>query len=101
MRRAMSCATWDPKSRMRIRSTAGDEGRGTRGEKGSLPECISCPLPLAPCPSLNVVIRRLLGDLDVVDVGFAHARGGDLHEFGAGAHVVDRAVAGVAHARAQ
>src|SRR5690348_9379676 len=69
-RRAMSCVTWEPKSRMRILS-------------------------------VDVVIRRFLRDLHVVDVGFAHARGGDLDEIGLGAHLVDGAAAGVAHARAE
>src|SRR5690348_14658770 len=68
-RRAMSCVTWEPKSRMRILS-------------------------------VDVVIRRFLRDLHVVDVGFAHARGGDLDEIRLRAHLVDGAAPGVAHARA-
>src|ERR1051326_149464 len=84
MRRAMSCVTCDPKSSMRILSNRE-----------------SCALPFAARSSLNVVIRRLLGDLDVVHVRFAHPRGSDLDELGARAHLVDGAVARVAHARAQ
>src|SRR4051812_8105647 len=72
MRRAMSCVTWEPKSRMRIFSI-------TRS-------------------SVDVVIRRFLRDLHVVHVGFAHAGEGDLDEFRLGAHLVHGAAAGVAHA---
>src|SRR5213595_1885524 len=72
-RRAISWVTWEPKSRMRILS----------------------------CCSLDVVIRRLLRDLDIVHVRLAHSRGSDLDEFRARAQVVDRAATRIAHARAQ
>src|SRR6185503_14466657 len=71
-RRAISWVTWEPKSRMRILS----------------------------CGSLDVVIRRLLGDLHVVDVRLAHSRRRDLDELCAGAQLLDRAATGVPHARA-
>src|SRR3954469_19395542 len=74
MRRAMSCVTWEPKSRMRILSISRS--------------------------SVDVVIRRFLRDLHVVHVGFAHAGESDLHEFRLRAHLVHGAAAGVAHARA-
>src|SRR3954466_4992450 len=64
MRLAMSCVTWEPKSRMRILSIAA---------------------------LLDVVIRRFLGDLHVVDVRFPHAGRGDLDELRLGAHLVDGA----------
>src|SRR6516225_5766235 len=73
----MSCATWEPKSRMRMRSMA------------EIPD------------SVDVIVGRLFGDLHVVDVGLAHSRGGDLDEFRAGAHILDGAATGVAHARAK
>src|SRR4029079_9843274 len=73
-RRAMSWVTWEPKSRMRILSMSRS--------------------------SLDVVVGRFLRDLHVVHVRLAHARRGDLHELRPGAHVLDGAAAGVAHARA-
>src|SRR5205085_1645942 len=78
-RRAISCVTWEPKSRMRIlsNSCAAFASRG--------------PVDRVTRSSFNVVIRRFLGDLDVVDVRLAHAGGGDLDEGGARAHLVDRA----------
>src|SRR4051812_5427647 len=69
----MSWVYWAPKSRMRIRW----------------------------CDLLDSVIWRLLDDLHIVDVRFAHAGGGDLDELRLGAHLIDRRAAGVAHARAQ
>src|SRR3954470_24070459 len=68
----MSWVYWAPKSRMRIRW----------------------------CDLLDSVIWRLLDDLHIVDVRFAHAGGGDLDELRLGAHLIDRRAAGVAHARA-
>src|SRR3954469_17246817 len=70
-RRAMSCVYCAPKSRIRI---------------------LSC--------LLDPVIRGLLGDLDVVNVRFAHSGRSDLHELGAQAQLVYRRAAGVAHASA-
>src|SRR5690348_17286321 len=78
----MSWVTCEPKSRMRILSITSRASR------------------LAPRASLNVVIRRFLRDLHVVDVRLAHAGGCDLHELGLAAHLFDRAASGVAHARA-
>ena len=51
------------------------------------------PLPSSPFPlpdgSFDVVVRRFLGDLHVVDMGFADAGRGDLDETGFGVHAVD------------
>src|SRR5205807_23313 len=71
-RRAMSWVYWAPKSRTRIFW------------------CL-----------LDPVIWRLLHYLDVVHVGLADPRGGDLHELAARAQLLDRGVARIAHARAQ
>src|SRR5215471_11134110 len=46
---------------------------------------------------LDTVVRGLLGYLHVVHVRFAHAGGGDLDEFGARAHRLDRRAAAIAH----
>src|SRR4051794_1130601 len=54
----------------------------------------------ASATSLRPIVRRFLGDLHVVHVALAHAGGGDLHEFGALAQVLDRGAAAVAHGRA-
>src|SRR5215213_9933154 len=80
-RRAMSCVYWAPKSRIRTfcRVSAG----------------FSAPTLLDP------VIRRLLDDLDIMHVRFAHAGGRDLDELALRAQLVDRRAPGVAHARAQ
>src|SRR5512143_1265982 len=93
MRRAMSCATWEPKSRMRMRSRPGFER----------PSGAAAPLlrEVAMAESVDVVIGRLLRDLHVVHVGLAHAGGRDLHELGPGAHLLDGPAPGVAHARTQ
>src|SRR5882672_3568542 len=68
-RRAMSWVYWAPKSRMRIFW------------------CL-----------LDSVIWRLLHDLHIMHVRLADARGGDLHELAACAQLLDRGVAGIAHA---
>src|SRR5216683_4386778 len=88
-RRAISWVTCEPKSRMRIlsRAAAGGAGRG--------------PVDRISRSSFNVVIRRFLGDLHVVDVGFAHPRRRDLDERRARAHLLDRAAARISHARPQ
>src|SRR6185295_17182612 len=88
MRRAMSCATWEPKSRIRIRST--------------LLPCFDacgwcCMLPM----SVHPVVRGFLGDLHVVHVRFAHAGGSDLDELGLRAHLLDGGASRIAHAGAQ
>src|SRR6266702_2599387 len=83
----MSWVTWEPKSRMRILSS--EAGAAAR------------PARAAPGFSIDVVIRRLLGDLHVVHMGFAHARRGDLDELGLGAHLLDGAAAGISHAGAK
>src|SRR5580765_8863542 len=48
----------------------------------------------------DLVVGSFFDDLHVVDVGFAHPGGGDLHELHPGAHRVDVLAAAVAHARA-
>src|SRR5690606_26085381 len=53
--------------------------------------------PASPHP----VVRRLLGDLHVVDVAFALARSRDLHELRLPAHLLDARAADVTHGRAQ
>src|SRR5438128_6858006 len=82
-RRAISWATWEPKSSIRILSRdarfAGLDWRR----------------------SIDVVIGRFLGDLHVVDVRLAHPRRRNLDEVGACAHLFDGAAAGIAHARTQ
>src|SRR5205085_3532748 len=50
---------------------------------------------------LDPVIGRFLDDLDVVDMGLAHAGAGDLDEAAALAHRGDVLAAAVAHAGAQ
>src|SRR5258706_7273026 len=92
--RAMSCVTWEPKSRMRILSRVGFR-------EFERPSGAEAPLVGAAgaCPSINMIVRRLLGDLHIVDVGLAHAGGSDLHELGLGVHLLDGAAPGVAHAR--
>src|SRR6266851_4201416 len=47
------------------------------------------------------VVRRLAGDRDVVDVALAQTRAGDADEGAVFLHLGDRAVAGIAHRRAQ
>src|SRR4029453_7025951 len=47
------------------------------------------------------IVRRFAHDLDVVDVALAQARAGDAQELAVLLHVLDGAVAGVAHGRAQ
>src|SRR5438132_3284452 len=88
-RRAISWVTWEPKSRMRIlsKAAAGGAGRG--------------PVDRISRSSFNVVIRRFLRDLHIVDVGFAHPRRRDLDERSPRAHVLDRAATRISHARAQ
>jgi hypothetical protein len=55
-----------------------------------------------PWPRLaRSVVRRFLGDRDVVHVALAHAGAGDAHELRPRAHLVDVVAAGVAHRRAQ
>src|SRR5258708_31449270 len=49
----------------------------------------------------DAVIRSFAGDDDVVRVGLAQSRGGDLDELGLGAQRLDVAHAAVAHAAAQ
>src|SRR5689334_24582813 len=51
--------------------------------------------------SIQTVIRRLLGDGDIVHVRFAHARRRDPHEMWLGAHVRNRRAANVTHRGAQ
>src|SRR6266850_756299 len=68
-RRAMSWVYWAPKSRMRIFW------------------CL-----------LDSVIWRLLHDLHIMHVRLADARSGDFHELAACAQLLDRGVAGIAHA---
>src|SRR3954467_13809322 len=72
-RRAMSWVYWAPKSRMRIRW----------------------------CDLLDSVISRLLHDRHGRPIRLPQARGGDLHELGLAAHLVDGGAAGVSHACAQ
>src|SRR5260221_604069 len=93
---AMSWVTWEPKSRMRILSTVAFPSL-------ERPSGAEAPLAGAPgaCPSINMVVRRLLGDLHVVHVGLAHAGGSDLDELRLRAHLLDGAAAGVAHAGAK
>src|ERR1700712_4508382 len=54
-----------------------------------------------PLGSTYAVVRRFLGDLHVVDVGFSHAGAGDADEFRLGAHFLNVGAAGVAHGRTQ
>src|SRR6266850_5428846 len=68
----MSWVYWAPKSRIRILS----------------------------CTSFRPVVGSFLHDLHVVNVGFAHPRGGDLDELRPGAQLIHRRAAGVAHAGA-
>src|SRR6185295_17774481 len=51
--------------------------------------------------SLKAVVRRFLGDDDVVDVALLQAGGGDAHEARAGLQLADAPGAAVAHARPQ
>ena len=46
-------------------------------------------------PSIPAVVGRFLGDLHVVDVGFAHPGAGDADELRLGAHGLDVGAAGV------
>ncbi len=46
---------------------------------------------------LGTVVRRFLGDLHIVHMGFAHAGRGDFHELGFFVHVVNRGAAAVTH----
>src|SRR5688572_21713993 len=50
---------------------------------------------------VDLVVGRFLHDADVVNMTFAHARRGDLHEVRLGAQVIDGRAAGVAHAGTQ
>src|SRR5215468_12257202 len=52
-------------------------------------------------PLLGAVVRRLFGDLHVVDMALADARRRDLDELGALVHLGDRLAAAIAHRRAQ
>src|SRR5688572_24255500 len=89
-RRAMSCVYCAPKSRIRIRWAWMSGGCNVVAEAaGRL------------AISADTVVRRLFGDRHVVDVTLAHARIGDAHERRPGAHLFDRATAGVAHRGAQ
>src|SRR5688572_29681451 len=71
-RLAMSWVTWEPKSRMRILSSAFERPSGAAAPLLSV---------VATAALFDVVIGSLFRDLHVVDVGLAHAGGGDLDEF--------------------
>ncbi len=48
----------------------------------------------------GTIIRSFLGDRDVVDMTFSHARARDAYKFRLAAHFLDRGAARVAHGRA-
>src|SRR5580658_2237344 len=50
-------------------------------------------------PLFLPVVRRFAGDVDVVDVALAQARGGDADEAAIALHLRDGAIAGIAHRR--
>src|SRR5690606_8875527 len=80
-------------------------GRGGRCGGGPRPAAhaergTGVPVPLRSA-SADLVVRRLLGDGHVVDVGLALAGAGDAHELRPGAHLLHRGAAHVAHRRAQ
>src|SRR5512147_255517 len=100
MRRAISCVTWEPKSRMRILSwfmgrgrPRAAQGQGRRKNRGG-PRVGNRRAAMGSSwcrPSgLEPVVGCFLGDAHVVNVRFAHAGGGDLDELGFGPHFVDR-----------
>src|SRR6185312_1926743 len=62
------------------------------GPAGSRPRLVS---------GIQPIVRRFLGDLDVVRMGFGDTGAGDLHELRLRAHVLDRGRAQVAHRGAQ
>src|SRR6478609_9520639 len=74
-RRAISCVTCEPKSRMRI---------------------LSCTNYL-----FHTVIRRLFDDLNIMHMRFAHPGRSDLDELRLCSHLVDGRAAAVAHAGAK
>src|SRR5690606_31936948 len=96
MRRAISWVYCAPKSRMRILSLwmSVMEGFGCSGRWRRV--------ALRPAPaSTDLVVRRLLGDGDVVHVALALAGAGDHHELRLLAHLLDGRAAHVAHGGAQ
>src|SRR5882672_10761812 len=98
-RRAISCAYCAPKSRMRILSCCIS---GLRIEDWGLREPRFC-FQLNPHSSIlfDVVVGCFLDDLHIVDVRFAHAGAGDLHELGAIPDFVDGRATEVTHRRTQ
>src|SRR5579863_3800212 len=85
----MSCVYCAPKSRIRMRCS----WISAPGAAPSLAATLS--------GSGDAVIRRLLGDRDIVHVALAHAGSGDAHEHRPGAHLLNAVAARVTHGSAQ
>src|SRR5579863_1352325 len=85
----MSCVYCAPKSRIRMRCS----WISAPGAAPSLAATLS--------GSGDAVIRRLLGNRDIVHVALAHAGGGDAHKHRPGTHLLDAVAAGIAHGSAQ
>src|SRR5512134_1181403 len=109
MRRAISCVTCDPKSRMRILSwfmwrdrDAAGTVRWRCGESPPGGTWRATGQSSRNGPSgLEPVVGRFLGDADVVHVRLAHAGRRDLDKLGPSAHLLDGVASAVAHAGAQ
>src|SRR5512134_1253456 len=100
-RRAISCVTCEPKSRIRILSwfIAHCAGRtGVSKRQGPPHDGRRARKDSSRRPSgLQPIVRRLFGDPHVVHMRLAHAGGGDLDELRLRAHLVDRPAPAVAH----
>src|SRR5690349_10467092 len=103
----MSCVTWEPKSRIRMRSCEGAAiaSGASAGDASATGESVSSVMvrwPLRAASDLvDAVVGCFLHDLHVVHVRFAHARRGDLDELAARSQLVHRGAAAVAHGCAQ